>query len=706
MRWSRQGVTAGVAAALAFSLPPVALCQEDVLQRPVVRSLSFTGNEAIDDQTLRTSLATSQASFLYRSPLTHWLGLGSAPRFDEDDLRRDVLRIKAMYGVRGFPHAEVDTTISRKGHEHSIAIAILEGPPIIVDTVEIEGVGDILSRQEIDRALPLRAGEPFDRIHFQASADLLQLLLGNEGYAFARVTGGFRASADARSVAVQLVAEPGPRATVERVIVQGADRIEQRVILKAIAIKPGDVYSTRMLEQSEVDLFETDLFRQASVRVEDSIPEHPRDSLITVRVIVRVAESPLRRGRVSAGYGTLSCFRTMAALDLFNFTGGGRRLELRGSTALLGVGAPLDAGFEHGPCPFLAGEDPTRLKLNYNVSVTLHEPLLFARHGTGTISVFAERHTEIGAFLREAMGGEGALTRNLAERMPLRLSYALSWGRTLADPATFCAFLNVCRVADVESFRARRRQSSVGVQLVRDHTNSAMDPTTGTAVSAEFRFATGWLGADTLTRFAKLSAEFESHHPVGRAGVFSWRVEAGTVFAPRVGFSGGAVNFAPPEERFYAGGATTVRGFGQNLLGPVVRVLDTVRVKASGEPDSVIRTSPTGGSLFLLAGAEARFPLPIFRGKLSGAVFVDLGQVLEQREFRFDEIRITPGVGVRYASLLGPIRLDVAFNPYRPRASPLYRRVDGALEPAIADYRPAVGFLQRLQLHFSIGQAF
>jgi outer membrane translocation and assembly module TamA len=138
----------------------------------------------------------------------------------------------------------------------------------------------------------------------------------------------------------------------------------------------------------------------------------------------------------------------------------------------------------------------------------------------------------------------------------------------------------------------------------------------------------------------------------------------------------------------------------------VVRVLDTVRVRENGEPDSVIRTAPTGGSILFLAGVEFRHPLPLFRGKLSGAVFVDVGEVLERRTFRLDALRVTPGIGMRYASLLGPIRFDIAFNPHAPETAPLYRVVGGSLEPALPAYRPSSGFLERLQFHFSIGQAF
>src|SRR5205085_7515474 len=144
------------------------------------------------------------------------------------------------------------------------------------------------------------------------------------------------------------------------------------------------------------------------------------------------------------GYGSLDCLRTTNALDLFNFTGGGRRLEIRAGASKLGVASPLNAGLQHGVCPVLAREDTSRLKLNYNLSLTLHEPLLFSRYSMGTASVFTELHTEFGAYLREAVGSEWAVTRQFSDMVPGRLAYTVSYGRTVASAATFCSLLSVC----------------------------------------------------------------------------------------------------------------------------------------------------------------------------------------------------------------------------------------------------------------------
>lgn len=703
MPLARPPIALGLAS-LACLFPPAASSQRADGVR-VVRSLDFRGNQSIDDRTLRASISTQQASWFHRFALTRWIGLAQPPVFDAREFQRDVLRIQALYGVRGFPDAQVDTTLRRRGDDDiAITVRIAEGEPIRVDSVLVHGVAGVLDPDAVREELPLKAGHPFDRLAFQTSAAVLQGLLHNRGHAFARVTGGFQASADARSVVVELTAEPGPRATIGRVAVIGTEGIDDRVVLKTLLIEPGDVYSDSALQEGMMRLQRTDLFRQVRVVLVDSAPEHPGDSVVDVLVRAELAEYPLRRARLSAGYGTLDCFRSMGSVDLFNFTGHGRRMELRARTAQLGVGDPTEWGFERGPCPMLAREDTSRLKLNYNLAATLHEPLLAWERTSAMATIFAERHTQFGAYLREAVGGEIAVTQQLAphSNVPLRVSYSIAYGRTVATAATFCALLDVCLIEDQQIFSDRLRRSVLAVALARDRTNSVIDPTRGSAMVAEVRWAPRALGSDRFMRFARVSTGFKSHHPLGLNGaaagrVFSWRLAAGTVFAPTEQLPSGPRTYAPPEERLYAGGSTTVRGFSENQLGPVVHVLQS---------DSTIRSSATGGTLMGLANAELRVPLRLFGLRLFGAVFVDAGVVGERRAVRLDDWRVTPGAGLRMASMLGPIRLDLGYNPHPPRAGPLYRLVGTELQLVNADYRPELRFIDRLRLHLSVGQAF
>src|SRR6185503_2095979 len=194
----------------------------------VVRTVQFHGNISIDAKTLRAAIATQQAPMLYRLSLTRWLGLADAPAFDAMEFRRDVLRLQALYGVHGFPNAEVDTTLRRRGDNLDITIRITEGAPIVVDSVRIVGLDTLANLPDIRKLLPLQAGAPFDRIAFQTSVSLLEAWLRNRGHPFARVTGGFQASLEdpPKSVLITLTAEPGPRARIADIKVEGTNAID------------------------------------------------------------------------------------------------------------------------------------------------------------------------------------------------------------------------------------------------------------------------------------------------------------------------------------------------------------------------------------------------------------------------------------------------------------------------------------------------
>jgi outer membrane protein insertion porin family/translocation and assembly module TamA len=162
-----------------------------------------------------------------------------------------------------------------------------------------------------------------------------------------------------------------------------------------------------------------------------------------------------------------------------------------------------------------------------------------------------------------------------------------------------------------------------------------------------------------------------------------------TVFAARV--RGGAISLAkllPPQERLYAGGANSVRGFQQNELGPIVYLLDTTQfVRNVNLADSTVtyvakpgagaaRRGPGGGNSLFVVNTELRIRDPFFPELLEYVPFVDAGQVWTRepgtRRLNIQRAEITPGLGLRVFSPVGPIQLNAGYNPGKPRAGPAY----------------------------------
>jgi outer membrane protein insertion porin family/translocation and assembly module TamA len=231
-------------------------------------------------------------------------------------------------------------------------------------------------------------------------------------------------------------------------------------------------------------------------------------------------------------------------------------------------------------------------------------------------------------------------------------------------------------------------------------------------------------------------------------GTVAVRLQWSQVYAPNA-FSVGGVPFLPPQERLYSGGQNSVRGYQQNLLGPVVyrvdrRAVDSIPLGNSYQlivnPNAAVRLpAPEGGTGSLLANLEYRRRFGWPSADLQWALFLDAGTVWATgvAAFSVREVRATPGLGVRLDTPLGPFRVDIGYNPRRADAGKafLFDRVqtrEGGdaipyvicvspgqtvdIEEQLAaggfgcprTFRPVAGrsALSRLVFHFSLGQAF
>src|SRR5881628_1889216 len=188
LRQLRACVGLVLVAVLAAAPLPLAAQQE---QR-VVRGLSFDGNKAIDSYTLSTSIATSNSSFFASVWWLRWIGfLGEKRRFDELEFRRDVVRLLLLYRQSGYMSAVIDTLVRREDRDVHVTFRIYEGEPVRLEKLDVLGLDSILDVAGLKRGLPLREGDPFNRMLFQASADSVLSRLRNRGYPYADVLRSF-----------------------------------------------------------------------------------------------------------------------------------------------------------------------------------------------------------------------------------------------------------------------------------------------------------------------------------------------------------------------------------------------------------------------------------------------------------------------------------------------------------------------------------
>jgi outer membrane protein assembly complex protein YaeT len=687
---------------------PAAAQQPQQQNQRVVRQLNFEGNRAISDEVLAAAIATTNSSWFARAFFFRGLGLGAKRFFDEEEFRRDVVRLEVLYKRSGYPDAVIDTLVQRTLEDVYITFDITEGNPIRVTSLTVTGLDSLPERprRAVRLDLPLQVGDPFNRFDMQASADSVTRRLRDRGYPSARIFTAFEANRDTKTASVTLEADSDGRAAIGGISVIGTERVDTSVVRKLLVARTGRRYSQEELFDSQRNLYESDLFRFATVNI-DSSAYQPGDS--TVPLIVQVNESKPRRIRGGLGYATYDCFRGSLGWTSRNFVGAGRILELTSRVSKVGVGDPVDWGLDQNICRTSRDDSVGSAKVNFYLGASVRRPAFLSPNNAITVSVFTERRSEYKVYLRQETGASIALTRTTPRRRnPLSLTYTVTYGRTEASALSFCSVFGACTEDVVAPLRENLVLATLTALATFPRVNSPIDPTRGRIGTFEATYSSKYIGSSSLQQFTRVVGGMSWYRPLSRDVVLSWRLRGGLIFSPTLDVADVSGAFVPPDQRFYAGGPNDVRGFERNELGPVIYVVPEGGVS----PDSVftdsVRVAATGGNTFALANVELRVPSPVFSSRLRFAAFVDAGGVWQRESPRSERvIRVTPGVGIRIATPLGPARLDVAYNPNRLQPGALFAAdQDGNLTPVEGQGAYVLSRDRKYTVHIAVGQPF
>jgi outer membrane protein assembly factor BamA len=720
-----------------------------------VRRLQFIGNYAFDATQLADAIVTTPSSWIQRV----FGVLGTRRCLDRVDFPRDRLRLMLLYLNTGYPDVQVDTVMHAvRPNVVDVTFRIHEGKPIRIDSLTILGLDSLrpVERRRIERGLPVRLGGPFDKHAIGASIDTLTQRLRNDGFPFADVLQEYSNDKLTKSGRIQFTVRTGARVRIGRVLVTvqprkagGKQDISNGSVASAMGIKPGHLYKFNDLVAAQRALIQTDAFQHIRVAIDSQPAPGAPDTLVDVHA--DVVEGYMHTARLGAGWVTLDCFRTQGEYGDRDFLGGLDFLRLTASVTKLGMGYPF--AFDRGLCPQWR-QDIYSDTLNYNVSASLQTPVLFGLHLNPTATLFSQRHSEYNAYVRSTpIGTTLTLTRQLTSSITVQPDYQFEYGRTFAQPALYCAVFNLCQPQDVAPLQELLPFAYGGVIAVQDRRDNRDDPHAGTLVQAEGRVGSRFLGSSARLQFDRMDFDAAGYLGAPDGGVLATHLRFGAVVAQGQEAGG----FIPPQERLYAGGPTTVRGFVQNELGPVVYIPNT----SLGTPPQTIlvngdtvyrlapgpkgeRVVPEGGNWSVVANIEYR-STRFVRGLLQWAAFADAGQVWNGTITGIHGLLWTPGLGIRAYTPVGPIRVDVGYNPYLqpvgaayfnaaanpPNEVPLYCVSPGNTIPVHtipvvyqgktyfvpeqeagiscpATYRPqqSQGFFHQLTFNISIGQAF
>ncbi len=597
----------------------------------------------------------------------------------------------------GHPHAAVEIRESGDpdGSTVTIRFEATPGPRYVVGDVSTPGVPAALAEAAADIVAPFRSGRPFREAEWDTAARGLERLLLASGYPQAEVRAGWAPDpGDRRLAALTLEVESGPQVTIASVRFEGGAPYSDEELRDIAGLAAGAPYSAESVvgARENLESFYRDRgFLEATVTVEAPLePPAGTDVRFRIRpgelhtvgeIIVaglEITRESVVRNRLPVGPGD-----SLGRDDLLEIR---RRLAAMGTFSSVEVDLlePEEAVSDHNL--LIRVVEGPRTSLGYGAGYSEREQVrgelewsrtnLFGRDHSGSLfGRVSFRGSRLVATYRGADSPEGGgpvfLTafREAQDRDSLdfvRSGVSLQVTRRVFGRDLFLRYdFTSSELFDVKiapnridrNYADNLWLSKVSAAVVTDTRDDPVDPRTGRFGILDLEWSAGILGS--RAPYVKSLVQQFAYVPIGGPVVLAAGVRVGAA----VTRGADEPALLPLTERFFAGGATTHRGFRLDLAGPV---------DSGGYP--------LGGNLLLLGNLELRFPL---FGDLRAALFSDHGGVHEEiGSFRVEDLRHAVGAGLRYDTPLGPIRFDYGIR--------------------LGD----VGGDRRGQWHFTIGHAF
>jgi outer membrane protein assembly factor BamA len=724
----------------AMGAPPPLIAQEAFDGQPV-NAIEFEGVEAMDRSELEEVIATEARSCrnLIYTPLCWITDSGTfeeKPRLDILELERDELRIRVRYWRAGFRFTEAEAVVREEDEGVQVVFRIQEGPPTLVSAVDVVQVDSILSPRELREARLPRAGAPLDLSVVDSAGIRIQAMLRARGYAGASVADTILLADAGNSARVRYAVVPGPLTTIESLEIAGNREVEDATIRRLVALEAGSLFRADELQEAQRSLYRSELFRQVILRTE------PRSDS-TMGVFLQVQEAPFRQIRLGGGLTTIDFVQLESRYTLYNWYGSARRLDLRGAVGNLLAPQLFGSRVFGSAAPFGIGDtvEDAFLRPTWELSADLSQPWLFSSRTAFSLGLFGRRLSVPGIVVDEGYGAGVTLTRQVARRTHVSLSYNYEITRVAAGDLYFCVNFGVCQDELIEALSGEQALSPLSLVARTDRTDDPLFPSRGWTGRLEMEHASTFTASDF--RYNRATLELTGFLPLG-PGTLAARVRGGWArglggTAAAVGVPGASGDLLHPRKRFYTGGSRSVRGYGENQLGPRIlsippaRLLedDSMRAGCTGEalargdcdpagiPADEFQPRPLGGTSVLGGSLEYRLPLLT---DLSAAFFVDAATVGDAGLDVPAGTRraVTPGLGIRYRSPVGPIRLDLGIRPIRGERLPVITQVEDAdgsfrlvqldqqlfYDPVEQEGSTFRRLISRLQLHLSIGEAF
>lgn len=567
-----------------------------------IKNIIISGNKSFSSGRILKLLKTKRAWFF------------NAGVLKDEVITEDIARIKSFYQREGFTDVVVDYEVkpdAKKAYLLFITIRINEGRKYLVGSVIVKGNKDISEKEIISRLTDCIPGKVFSQEAMKKDITSIQGLYFDRGYISAQVQESTIINSDSSRVDITYTITENQVVYVDKIKIRGNIKTKDVVIRREMRIHPGEKFDGEKLRRSKERLTNLGYFDEVSYDTEDTKKPDQKD------LVVDVKETKTGSFSFGGGYSTVDQFVGFVEVEQKNF-------DWRNWPYFTGAGQTLKARASIG-----------NLSNGFDLSFT--EPWMFdypVSFGFDLYRRTHDRNDETGYGYNEIVtGGDLRLGKELSEYLRGDLVYRLDQ----IDISNLAA-TNSQDLID-EAAGSPYLVSVITPSLTYDSRDNVFDTRKGNLLTGAFDFA--GLGGDKS--YLKFFGRASHYFPMPRGAVLELR--------GRIGLANpyGNTEKMPISERFFAGGAYTIRGYEERKVGPVDSNLD-----------------PLGGASLAVGNIEYTYPLFSF---LKVAAFYDVGNVWEKMGDIFSSqdgtgglnsggLKSGIGLGLRIKTPIGPIMLD------------------------------------------------
>lgn len=565
--------------------------------RTKIKYVNIYGNTSYQDKRI-IKVMKSRRAWLFNSGY-----------LKEDELDEDMGRIQAFYEQNGYIDAKAVYKVEPlyRGLV-SVNVSIDEGKRYYVGDVSLAG-NSVLSEYEVKVSLKnIREGNVFSREKLEEDAGEIRNAYFDRGYISANVEEATSFNTETGRVDVKFNIKEGGIAYINKIKIQGNTRTRDVVIRRELRMYPGDQFDGKKLRKSKERLRDLQYFEDVGYDIEDTDQTDQKD------LVVQVKEAKTGSFSFGGGYSTVDKLVGFIEIEQKNFdfanwstfTGGGQDLRIRGEIGSTRQDAQLSF------------TEPWFFDYPYSVGFDAYMSRFDKDSSTGY--AYDERN----------LGGNIRVGHSFNDNFSVGTYYRLEQIRisNLDDGVS----------ADLAAEAGENVVSSMGFSTAHDYRDSSVNPTKGWVINNNADLAGGFFGGDKdFYRLQTGGSYFVPFKFNDLTTVLQISAKTGIIQAY------GNSDRVPIFERYFAGGATTIRGYDERRVGPV---------------DSVSNDSIGGEAMFI---GNIEYTVPLIE-ILKAAVFFDTGNVWSRAEdYGAGGLKSGTGIGLRVKTPVGPIKLDYGF---------------------------------------------